>query len=90
MAKAKRRAVSPKRVGDLLFLIISAAASFAVVFLFDIHKSFYEWPLTLNYIFKTPYPYLVFVPLGAVLGLAVLKVLTFAVEEEEKPGRGRN
>ena len=42
-------------IADGIFLLISFISSFVVVFLFDVHRSFYEMPmLPLKYIFKTP------------------------------------
>jgi len=35
-------------IADAIFLFISAFISFLLVFFFDIHQSFYEWPIVLN------------------------------------------
>jgi len=69
-------------IADAIFLFISAFTSLAVVFLFDIHQSFYEWPMSLKFIFKTPYPYLIFVPVGAITGLLLIKLFLIGVREE--------
>ena len=71
-------------IGDTIFLLISAFVSFLIVFLFDIHHSFYTWPIKLKFIFKTPDPYLVFVPIGTIIGFIIIKLILFGFKEEEK------
>ncbi len=68
---------------DAIFLFISALLSALTVFLFDIHHSFYNWPFTLKFIFKTQYPYMLFIPIGAILGFFIIKLLLFGFEKEE-------
>ena len=36
-------------IADLIFIFISAFISSAIVFLFDIHQSFYTWPIVLKF-----------------------------------------
>jgi len=69
---------------DAIFLLLSAFTSLLIIFLFDIHPSFYEWPFQLKFLFKTPYPYLLFTPLGAILGFLLIKILLIGIKEEEK------
>lgn len=71
-------------VADAIFLFISAFISFLIVFLFDIHQSFYGWPFTLKFIFKTPYPYFLFILIGTILGFFMVKLFLFGFKEEEK------
>lgn len=73
-----------KLIADGIFLFFSAITSFLVVFLFDIHRSFYEWPIILKFIFKTPYPYVLFIPLGTIIGFVLIKLLLFGFEEQER------
>ena len=84
--KKVRKSVVTKEelIADAIFLAISAFVSFFIIFMFDIHHSFYEWPMQLKFIFTTPYPYLLFVPIGAIMGFFIIKVILFGVKEEEK------
>ena len=69
-------------IADAIFLFIPALVSFLAVFLFDIHHTFYEWPMRLTFIFGSPYPYLLFVPAGMLLGFFLIKLLLLGFEEE--------
>lgn len=71
-------------IADAVFLFIPALVSFLIVFLFDVHHSFYEWPMTLKFIFNSPYPYVLFVTIGTILGFFMIKLLLFGIREEEK------
>lgn len=73
-------------IADCTFFFISAFFSSLAVFLFDIHHGFYEWPITLKFIFNTPYPYLIFVPIGTIMMFLAIKLLLFGFREE---GKGR-
>lgn len=73
---------------DAVFLFISLLISSIIVFLFDIHQSFYEWPINLKFIFETPYPYFAFIPIGSILGFFIIKLLLFGFKEEEKKRKG--
>jgi len=48
-----------------------------------VHHSFYEWPMTWKLIFKTPYPYLIFIPAGTIFGFFVIKLLLIGIKEEK-------
>jgi hypothetical protein len=74
-------------IADAIFLGISAFISFAIVLLFDIHHSFYDWPMEFKTIFQTRYPYYIFIPVGAIIGLFILKLILFGFKEEEKKKR---
>jgi hypothetical protein len=82
--KIKSVVTREELIADVIFLAVSSLISFLVVFLFDIHHSFYGWPMALEFIFKNPYPYLMFVPLGAMIGFVIIKLLLFGFMEEEK------
>ncbi len=71
-------------IADIIFLAISAFVSFLFIFLFDIHHSFYEWPMTLKFIFKTQAPYMLFTPIGTIVGFILIKLLLLGLKEEEK------
>jgi len=71
-------------IADVIFLSVSAFVSFLIVFLFDIHRTFYEWPMTLKFIFKTPHPYFLFVPIGTIIGFFIIKLILLGFKEEEK------
>ena len=85
MKKIRRTSITKEELkADAIFLFISAFVSFIIVFLFDIHRSFYEWPMTLKFIFKTVYPYFVFIPIGAIIGFLIIKLILIGFEEEQK------
>jgi hypothetical protein len=69
-------------IADLIFLGIPAFISLLIVFLFDIHHSFYEWPIKISFIFKTPGPYFLFGIIGTLLGFFMIKMLLLGVREE--------
>jgi len=71
-------------IADIIFLFISAVVSFIITFLFDIHHSFYEWPIRLKFIFSNYYPYLLFIPIGTIIIFIIIKVFLCGVKEEEK------
>ena len=70
-------------IADAVFMFASLIVCALMVFLFDIHHSFYDWPITLKFIFKTYYPYLLFIPIGTVLGFFIIKLILFGYEEEK-------
>lgn len=69
-------------IADSIFLFISAFVSFLMVFLFDIHHSFYEWPITLKFIFKTYHPYILFIFIGTIVGFLIIKLFLVGIKEE--------
>lgn len=69
-------------IADAIFILIAAFVSFMLVFLFDIHQSFYEWPITLKFIFKTTEPYLLFVLAGTIIIFFIIKLFLFGIKEE--------
>jgi len=74
-------------IADAVFLFISGFISFLVVFLFDIHHSFYEWPFNLKFIFRTPHPYILFTFIGTITGFFIIKLFLFGMKEEELKNR---
>jgi len=80
----KSKITKEEIIGDLIFVLVSAIVSFLIVFLFDVHHSFYKWPFQLKFIFKTIYPYLVFVPAGTIIGFFLIKLFLFGIKEEVK------
>jgi hypothetical protein len=72
-------------IADGIFLFISAVISFLVVLLFDIHHSFYRWPIfPLEFIFGTYYPYVIFTFIGTIVGFFIIKIFLFGLKEEGK------
>jgi hypothetical protein len=67
---------------DAIFLAISAIISLIIIFLFDIHRSFYEWPPKLQFIFNSPYPYIIFTAIGMFIGFFIIKLLLLGVKEK--------
>jgi len=78
----KSKVTKEEILSDLIFLLASAIISFLAVFLFDIHHSFYNWPIKIDFIFTNAYPYLIFIPIGAIIGLLIIKLILFGVKEE--------
>jgi len=72
-------------IADVIFLFISSFISFALVFLFDVHHSFYERPIyPFKFIFKTHHPYLLFISLGTIVGFLLIKLFLFALREKNQ------
>lgn len=73
-------------IADIILLLVSMAVSTIAIFIFDIHWSFYPGNSLLppnKYIFTTPTPYYVGIPLGGILGFILLKLLFYAFMREE-------
>ncbi len=72
-------------IADVIFIIISFISSFVVVFLFDVHHSFYEWPFfPLKFIFKTPEPYYYLTLIGTIVLFVLIKLFMYGIQEDEK------
>jgi lysylphosphatidylglycerol synthetase-like protein (DUF2156 family) len=71
-------------IADVIFASVSMFASALIIFLFDIHHSFYSWPMKIDFIFKTPGPYFVFIPIGTIIGFFLIKIILFGFKEEER------
>jgi hypothetical protein len=68
---------------DIIFFCIAGFITFCLVFFFDIHPSFYNWPFALKFIFVNPNPYFVLVPIGTIVGFLLIKLLLYAFKREE-------
>ena len=80
----KSRVTGEQFVGDLVFLMIGFIISFLAIFFFDTHHSFYEEPwFPLKFIFTSPNPYLVGVPMGGIVIFLIIKLFLFGVQKEE-------
>lgn len=86
--KIRKSIITKEEVlADLIFLIIAFTISVAILFLFDIHWSFYEGntlfpPSAWVGIGKTSY--LIGGLLGAIIGFFIIKLFLLGVKEEEK------
>lgn len=81
--RGKSKVTKREIFADLIFLALSGFVSLVVIFLFDIHRSFYEWPIKLSFLFKTPGPYVFFGFAGMFLGFFIIKILLLGIKEEE-------
>ena len=78
----RRKINKEEIIDDLIYFSISAFVSLLLVFLFDIHHSFYQPSLfPLKFIFKSKIPYLIGGVCGGILGLFLIKVFIFALEK---------
>jgi hypothetical protein len=78
-------------IADSIYFFVGALISFIAIFIFDIHWSFYPNETILppsRHVFQTATPYYVGIPIGAVVGFFILKVLAFAFMEDEKAHEG--
>jgi len=83
LQKFRKTPITKREItADLIFLGISLFLSLAIIFLFDIHRSFYEWPITLSFIFQTPGPYFLFGFIGTILGFFIIKLFLLGMKEE--------
>ncbi|OYT42586.1 MAG: hypothetical protein B6U78_00905 [Candidatus Aenigmarchaeota archaeon ex4484_224] len=68
-------------VDDIIYFLLSAFLGLLVVFIFDIHHSFYKPPYyPFKFIFNSYEPYLIRFFGAGVLGLIWIKVFLFALE----------
>ena len=82
--RKKSRVTHEELVADAIFFLVAGAISFLITLLFDVHHSFYEWPIVWTFIFKNPVPYVAFTLLGAIFGFFILKLVVFGITEEER------
>jgi hypothetical protein len=81
----KSKVTREEFLGDMVFLLIGFIVSFLAIFFFDTHHSFYEEPwFPLEFIFSTPTPYYVGVPVGGIVIFLIIKLFLFGVEKEEE------
>lgn len=81
----KRHLISREEVkADIIFFSIGAAVSFLGLLVFDLHWNLYSWPTgPLRFIFQTPTPYLIGVPVGAIVLFIIIKLLALGFYDEE-------
>ena len=86
MIKLKRIS-KDELIADMVFLLVAMTISGIVIFIFDIHWSFYPgnqiFPPS-KYIFTDATPYYVGIPAGGIVGFIIFKVLAYAFLKEEK------
>jgi len=84
--KKVRKSIITKEelIADAIFLFIAGFVSFLLIFIFDIHHSFYEWPFEWKFIFNTPEPYIFFMFFGTIVGFFLIKLFLFGVKEENR------
>jgi len=88
--RKRSRVTHEEIIADLVFVGVSGIISFLITFLFDVHHSFYNWPIfPLKYIFQNPLPYVIFTLLGALFGFFIIKVMVFGIHEGERKRRKR-
>ena len=69
---------------DVIFLLVGAAVSFLALLIFDLHWNLYSWPAgPLKLIFQTPTPYLIGVPVGAIILFILIKLMALGFYDEE-------
>lgn len=71
-------------IADIIFFLIPALLSLAGVFFFDVHRSFYSYPVfPLKFVFASKTPYIIGTLAGGLAGFFVIKVFLFGLKEEE-------
>lgn len=83
----KRPKISKEElIADLVYILIGAFVALIAIYIFDIHWSFYPGETIFppsKHIFQTQDPYYFGIPIGAIVGFFILKLLSFAFMEEE-------
>lgn len=76
---------------DLLYMLIAMVVSLLVIFIFDIHWSFYPGETVIppsKWVFGGDLTiYYIGIPLGGLAGFFILKLLFFAMAEERRAHR---
>ena len=86
LKKLRKMDVTKEEIkADFIFFMVSSIVSFLVVYLFDIHRSFYPgetiFPPSVV-IFKSIWPYVIGTLLGGTIGFFLIKILLLGVKEE--------
>ncbi len=69
---------------DVIFFLVGAAVSFLGLLVFDLHWNLYSWPAgPLRFVFQTPTPYLIGVPVGAIVLFVLIKLAALGFYDEE-------
>ncbi|HLD60346.1 MAG TPA: hypothetical protein VI912_05080 [Candidatus Bilamarchaeaceae archaeon] len=73
-------------IADAVFVFVSMVITFSIILIFDTHWSFYPENMGkgIQFIFMSPEPYLIGVPIGGLVGLFLFKLIFYAFSEEEK------
>jgi len=82
-----RKVSKHELVGDAVILLVAVLVSAVLVFVFDIHWSFYPGEEILppsRKVFTTWEPYILGILVGGILGFFIIKLLFYAFMEEEK------
>ncbi len=84
----KLRKISKHEIySDITLFIAAVLIATGVIYIFDIHWSFYPGNQILppsKHIFTTPEPYYIGVPIGTIAIFIILKLILFAFVEEER------
>lgn len=81
--RGKNLITKEELIADIIYLFIAAVVSFIALFIFDVHHSFYDWPIfPLKFIFQTHEPYYYGVLIGTIVGFFLIKLFLFALYEE--------
>ena len=81
-----RKVSKHELIGDALILLVAIVVSGVLVFVFDIHWSFYPGEEILppsKKVFTTWDPYLIGILVGGIIGFFIIKLLFYAFMEEE-------
>jgi hypothetical protein len=80
----KSRVTREEIIADAVFFFIPAFISFLAVLFFDIHQSFYSYPVfPLTFVFATKSPYIIGTLVGGLAGFFLIKLFLFGLKEEE-------
>ncbi len=84
----KLRKISKHEIySDVTLFVAAMLISFGVLYIFDIHWSFYPGNQILppnKYVFTSSEPYYVGIPIGTIAVFIILKLILFSFIEEEK------
>lgn len=84
--KVRRSRVSKEEIiADLIFFLVPAIIILVIIFLFDIHQSFYQAPYyPFKFLLNDPWIYVGGTFLGGIIGFFLVKLLLLGVKEEER------
>ena len=82
--KVRKSGVSREEIiADLIFFFIPAFIVLILIFLFDIHQSFYSLPYyPFKFLLNDPWIYIGGALLGGLIGFFLTKIFLFGVKEE--------
>lgn len=80
----KSRVSREEIIADLIFFFVPALIVLILIFLFDIHQSFYNLPYyPFKFLLNDPWIYIGGTLLGGLVGFFLIKLFLFGVKEEE-------